>query len=87
MLEKSANYKEERMAGKKWFYSFNRNPQPSLLRLETTSMARAEEFNRENVIKFFDLLEKTVDKNTITANTVFNVEESGLTAVQQGHIK
>ena len=76
--------KEERMAGKKWFYSFmRRNPQLSLRQPEGTSMARAKGFNRDSVNNFFNILERTVDDNRITANTIFNVDESGFTTVQK----
>lgn len=76
--------KDNKMAGKKWFYAFmRRNPQLSLRKPEGTSMARAKGFNRENVAHFFDILEKIVDEFQITADTIFNVDESGFTTVQK----
>lgn len=76
--------KEEKIAGKKWFYSFiRRNPQLSVRKPEGTSMARARGFNRENVDNFFDVFEKTVDKFNFTAESIFNVDESGFTTVQK----
>ncbi|XP_026819139.1 uncharacterized protein LOC113557788 [Rhopalosiphum maidis] len=76
--------KEKKIAGKKWFYLFmKRNPNIVLRQPEATSMARAKGFNKENVMSFFDLLEKIVDQNKLTANRVFNVDESGFTTVQK----
>lgn len=75
---------EKRMAGKKWFYGFmRRHPQLSVRQPESTSIARAKGFNRERVQHFFDIFEQLVDKYKITANTIFNVDESGISTVQK----
>lgn len=76
--------KEKKCAGKKWYYNFMRNnPQLSLRRPEATSLARVKGFNKDNVMHFFDILEKTVKDNNINANTIFNVDESGYSTVQK----
>ncbi|XP_076393205.1 uncharacterized protein LOC143265371 [Megachile rotundata] len=46
-------------------------------------MAITRGFNKENVNHFFDLLERIVDKHKFTADTIFNVDESGFTTVQK----
>ncbi|XP_025837637.1 uncharacterized protein LOC112906837 [Agrilus planipennis] len=47
-----------------------------------TSYARALGFNKENVKKYFDLLETAYEKHNFTANRVYNVHETGLSIVQ-----
>lgn len=75
---------EAQMAGKKWYYGFmKRHPQISLRQPEATSMARARGFNKENVMGFFTLIEKLVDKHNIKPETIFNVDESGFSTVQK----
>ncbi|KAK9701760.1 hypothetical protein QE152_g30390 [Popillia japonica] len=58
-------HKNKETAGKKWFDGITRrNPQLSLR-------------NPENVYFLFDILEKIVDKNKLSCDTISNVEESG----------
>lgn len=75
--------KETQMAGKKWFYAFkSRHGQLALREPQATSLLRVKGFNKENVYVFFDILEKLVDDNKVDATRIFNVDESGLSTVQ-----
>ncbi|KAJ4437172.1 hypothetical protein ANN_17307 [Periplaneta americana] len=55
-----------------------------MVTMDSTSVLAYMECHRDSVIQFSDLMKKkTVDENGITANTVFNVDESGYTTVQK----
>ncbi|KAB0801682.1 hypothetical protein PPYR_03868 [Photinus pyralis] len=76
--------KEKGLAGKAWYYGFmKRHPNLSLRQPEKVSLSRVCGFNKENVYKFFDILEKLVDEHGFTAVTMFNVDESGFSTVQK----
>lgn len=76
--------KEKGIAGKKWYYNFmKRHPELSLRTPECTSIARAKGFNKTNVYKFFDLLEKICDQHKLDGTRIFNVDESGFSTVQK----
>lgn len=75
---------EKELAGKKWYYRFmKRHPTLTLRQPESTSVARARGFNKENVYHFYDLLEKIVEVNKLDASRIFNVDESGFSTVQK----
>ncbi|KAJ2937617.1 hypothetical protein O0L34_g17873 [Tuta absoluta] len=75
----------KQMAGKAWFYAFMQRHKDkiSLRQPEATSLNRVKGFNRENIANFFDIYEEIVDKNKLTANKIFNVDESGFQTVQK----
>ena len=46
-------------------------------------MSRAKAFNRENVMQFFDLYEKPIQKHQFKPERIFNLDETGVTTVQK----
>ena len=71
-------------AGKQWYYSFmSRHPTLSLHQPEATSAARAFGFNREAVMKFFDILADIIKSNKFQAMDIFNMDETSLSTVQK----
>jgi hypothetical protein len=46
-------------------------------------MARAKAFNKENVTNFFNLLEEALKKYPVSADKIFNLDETGVTTVQR----
>ena len=78
----------EKRAGIEWARSFvRRYPKLSLCRPEPTSMSRLTGFNRVQVGKFVDLLKYELSSKKYTAAQMYNVDETGITTVQeQGRI-
>lgn len=72
------------MAGKNWLTRFlKRNSNKLSFRKPTgTSHAKAKSFNKAEVSKFFNTLEELHSKHKFTADRIFNVDETGLTIVQ-----
>lgn len=76
------------MAGYDWVAGFRkRNPTLTLRKPQSTSLARAQGFNKPNVDKFFSLLREVQDKHFYPPHRVFNVDETGLTTVQSKNTK
>ena len=76
------SWEENKLAGKEWFRCFIKKYNISYRTPEATSLARAIAFNRYTVNKFFDHLASVMDRCKFTPNTIFNVDETGVTTVQ-----
>lgn len=77
--------RSKQMAGRKWLRSFmSHHKELALREPEATSLSRAVAFNKPQVKRFFDLLQTEYGKNGgITANQVYNMDESGITSVHK----
>ncbi|OWR52064.1 Tigger transposable element-derived protein 1 [Danaus plexippus plexippus] len=70
------------MAGRYWLEFFlKRNLDLSFRKPEATSAARASGFNPVAVNKFYELLTDLIIKYKLTADKIFNVDETGITTV------
>ena len=75
---------DEKLAGKKWLRGFlKRHPEILLHLPEATSLACASGFNRSQIDAFFNLLTKTVEENNISADDIYNMDESDIGVVKK----
>jgi len=75
---------DKQAAGKEWLHGFlKRNPAIALRIPEATSLARAAGFNRQRVAGFYTLLQKIVTDEKLSASSIYNMDETGFTAVQK----
>lgn len=80
--------KEKKMAGEDWMCNFlTRHPELSARKPEATSGARAMGFNRPSVQKFFDLLIEIAEKHNLTADRIYNCDETGISVNPKGHTR
>lgn len=80
--------KEKEMAGRDWVHLFlKRHSSLSIRRPENTSAARAMGFNRVAVNQFFDLLVDVIDKYKLTAEQIWNCDETGVSIVPKTRSK
>jgi len=76
--------KENKKAGRDWLSGFlSRHSELAVRHPEPTSMSRAVGFNKPNVDKFFNILKAELQKNCMTADRLWNADETGLTVVHR----
>ncbi|XP_027852688.2 uncharacterized protein LOC114131625 [Aphis gossypii] len=82
-LKMPAYWTENEFAGIDWFVSFlKRNPTLSIRQPEATSLSRGMNFNQINVNIFMDKYESVLTKHKFEAFQIFNLDETGITTVQ-----
>lgn len=75
--------KTSKQAGWDWIRGFRlRHPDLSLRKPENTSLARAMAFNKPVIAQFFKILQEIVDRYNITPDRMYNVDETGISTVQ-----
>jgi len=71
------------MAGEDWAAGFlKRNPELSLRCPEPTSLSRLSGFNWVQVNRFYGVLEEQLATKKFSPQQIYNVDESGITTVQ-----
>ena len=72
------------MAGVEWLQGFlRRYPEIYLRSPEETSLAGASGFSKPQVKKFFELLSVIQKENQLTAESVYNMDETGINVIQK----
>lgn len=82
-LKMPSKWSEMELAGVDWLDGFMKRHRSLSIRCpEATSLARAMNFNKPNVSRFFDNLASVLDANAIEPQNIYNVDETGVTTVQ-----
>ena len=69
-------------AGRAWWISFKQRQNLSLRVPEATMLGRASAFNQHNATNYFNNLATVLDQHKFEAWQIFNLDESGVTTVQ-----
>lgn len=76
-------WNKEKKAGYFWRRGFlDRHSNLSLKKPEPTSLSRATSFNKHNVSIFFDNLSQVLSREKFEPHSIWNVDETGVTTVQ-----
>lgn len=71
-------------ASEDWLTAFlRRNPCLTLRTPQATSLARAMNFNRENVTNFFNKLATVMERHSFEPQNIYNIDETGVSTVQK----
>ena len=69
-------------AGEQWLADFRkRNPELSLRKRRSTSIARAPGFNKPVVKLFFEKYASVLEKHRLSPNRIYNADEMGISSV------
>ena len=71
------------MAGEDRLQSFMNRQNLSLRLPQASSIARVVGFNKPKVMTFFDVYKEVLEKFYFTASGIYNMDETGITAVQK----
>ncbi|XP_031328879.1 tigger transposable element-derived protein 6-like [Photinus pyralis] len=81
-----SKWEESQMASIDWYKAFmQRNPILSVRRPQATSLARAMNFNKPNVEKFYRNLAELLDRWKFRPENMYNIDETGVTTSQKPH--
>ena len=69
-------------AGTQWWLGFKKRQNLSICAPEATSIGQAFGFNEPVVKEYFNNLANVLDKHHFTADRIFNMDETGVTTVQ-----
>ena len=81
-LSVSHSWKINKKAGKQWWKGFKQGHKFLIRTPEATSIGHAVAFNYHNVKKYFANLGVVLDTYQFTPNRIFNLDETGVTTVQ-----
>lgn len=80
--------KTKKTAGNKFYCGFiNRHPEFSLRSAQSTSLQRAQGFNKKQVEAFFEKLENLMEKYSFSPSRIFNCDETGVSVVHSNALK
>ena len=76
------SWEKNELVGKAWLTSFMKRHQLSVQKLEITSQARADAFNKESMDEFCHKLADVMDRYEFEAHEIWNLDETGITTAQ-----